>query len=53
MKDKELDLIESFEQTLERYKKELENNPTSTFYQGLVKNTEEYITELKNGRTDI
>lgn len=39
--------IKSFEETLKRYRSELENNPGSTFYSGLIKNTEEYIAELK------
>ena len=39
--------IKSFEETLKRYRLELENNPGSTFYSGLIKNTEEYIAELK------
>ncbi len=40
-------LIETFERALERYKKELEKNPDSTFYKGLVKETEEYLKEIK------
>ena len=48
MKTKEINnTIESFEETLKRYRTELEKNPNSTFYNGLVKNTEEYIEELK------
>ena len=39
--------IKSFEKTLKRYRSELEKDPASTFYSGLVKNTEEYIAELK------
>jgi len=39
--------IKSFEETLKRYRSELENNPGSSFYSGLIKNTEEYIAELK------
>jgi superfamily II DNA or RNA helicase len=39
--------IKSFEETLKRYKSALEKNPGSTFYTGLVRNTEEYIEELK------
>lgn len=31
---------------LNRYKSELDKNPNSTFYTGLVKNTREYIDEL-------
>jgi hypothetical protein len=49
MKETNKELIESFEETLERYKTELKKDPTSTFYQGLVKNTEDYIKELKDG----
>jgi type I restriction enzyme, R subunit len=36
-----------FEDTLERYQTELEKDPASTFYSGLVRNTEKYIAELK------
>lgn len=39
--------IKSFEATLKRYRSELEKDPASAFYSGLVKNTEEYIAELK------
>lgn len=39
--------IEVHEESLERHKKELEKNPSSFFYQGLVKNEEEFIKELK------
>lgn len=42
-----LQTIKTFEETLKRYKSDLEKNPGSTFYSGLVKNTEEYIEELK------
>lgn len=42
-----LNTIKSFEETLKRYKADLESNPNSTFYIGLVKNTEEYIEELR------
>jgi hypothetical protein len=38
-----LQTIKTFEETLKRYKADLEKNPSSTFYTGLVKNTEEYI----------
>ena len=49
MKKEEIALtIKLFEETLERYKSNLETSPESTFYSGLVKNTEEYIEELKN-----
>jgi hypothetical protein len=40
-------LIELFEEKLERYKEGLLENPDSLFYKGLVKNTTEYIDELK------
>lgn len=43
-----LDTIKSFEKILERYKSKLEKDPNSVFYKGLVKNTEEYISELKS-----
>lgn len=43
-----LQTIKTFEETLKRYKSDLEKNPGSTFYTGLVKNTEEYIEELKD-----
>ncbi len=39
--------IKSFEETLKRYKSDLEKNPGNIFYLGLVKNTEEYLDELK------
>ena len=42
-----LNTIESFKDTLERYKKDLEKNPDSLLYTYLVKNTEEYIQELE------
>ena len=42
------ELIKSFEKSLDRYKLELEKNPNSTFFAGIVKETEEYIEELKN-----
>jgi len=42
-----LQTIKTFEETLKRYKLDLEKNPSSTFYAGLVKNTEEYVEELK------
>lgn len=43
-----LDTIKSFEKILERYKSKLEKDPNSVFYKGLVKNTEDYISELKS-----
>jgi len=36
-----IDLIKQFEKSLKYYKLELKKNPNSTFYLGLVKNTEE------------
>ncbi len=42
-----LNTIKSFEETLLRYRSDLEKNPGSTFYSGLVKNTEEFIEELR------
>ena len=41
------EIISSFEERLKTYKIELDKSPHSIFYQGLVKNTEEYINELK------
>ena len=41
------ELIKQFEEMLTHYKELLEKDPDSTFYRGLVKNTEEYINELK------
>lgn len=40
-------LILQFEEMLATYKRELEKNPNSHFYKCLVKNTEEYLEELK------
>lgn len=42
-----LQTIDTFEESLKRYKLDLEKNPTSTFYIWVVKNTEDYIEELK------
>src|SRR6266511_289348 len=42
-----LETIKSFEESLQRYRTDLSNHPGSLFYTGLVKNTEEYIEELK------
>lgn len=39
--------IRRFEVTLQRYQDALKSNPGSTYYSGLVKNTKEYIEELK------
>lgn len=36
-----------FEVALQRYQDALKSNPGSTYYAGLVKNTQEYIEELK------
>ena len=41
-------LLEVWENALESYKKELSKNPDSTFYKGIVKNTEEFIQKIKN-----
>ena len=41
------EIIESFELRLKSYESELSKNPNSTFYSGIVKNTKEYIKELK------
>ena len=45
--DLDLEIIESMECKLKIYKEALAENPNSVFYQGLVKNTQEYINELK------
>lgn len=42
-----INTITLFEKNLERYKEDLQKTPNSSFYQGLVKNTTEYIDELK------
>ncbi len=39
--------IKTFEEMLKLYRIDLEKNPGSTFYSGLIKNTEDYIEELK------
>jgi hypothetical protein len=41
--------IEKWEKMLKRYNAELLKNPDSLFLSGLVKNTKELITELKEG----
>jgi len=41
------EIIELFEEKLKRYESQLKNDPNSLFYKGLVKNTKEYIGELK------
>jgi superfamily II DNA or RNA helicase len=40
-------LIKTQEESLKRYREELAKNPDSLAYRGMVKNTEEYIDELK------
>ncbi|RAJ90063.1 helicase-like protein [Larkinella arboricola] len=40
-------LIKAHEESLKRYREELAKNPSSLAYRGIVKNTEEYIEELK------
>ena len=40
-------LIETHKESLRRYRTELAKNPDSLAYRGMVKNTEEYIEELK------
>ena len=49
MKKKQLPekLIKVFEESLSRYKKELKQNDGSLFHIWRVKNTEEFIEELK------
>lgn len=43
------ELLVIFENSLKSYKDQLINKPNSTFYQGLVKNTESLIEEfIKN-----
>lgn len=41
-------LIRSFKNLLERYEKQLQKYPGSIFHEGLVKNTKEFIQELKD-----
>jgi superfamily II DNA or RNA helicase len=41
------EMVKLFETKLKRYKSDLEKNPGSPFYTGLIKNTEEYIEKLK------
>jgi len=41
--------IMKWEEMLKEYEAELLKNPDSLFYSGLVKNTKELITELKEG----
>lgn len=40
--------IRHFEEMLDRYMLELHKDPSSAFFQGAVKNTQEYIKELKD-----
>lgn len=42
-----VNFIKDYEQALIRYKRLSEENPDSLFYKGLIKNTQEYIDELK------
>ena len=46
-KEKIIEIIKIFEKSLEVYKSELEKDPDSFFFAGIVKGTEEYIIELK------
>ncbi len=46
-------LIELFAEKLKRYEEQLAENPDSLFYKGLVKNTSEYIEELKQNIREI
>src|SRR5437762_2229430 len=41
------DLLNMFEEKLKRYREQLRQKPDSVVYDGLVKNTEEFIEELK------
>jgi len=44
-------LINIFKKALKEYEEKVKEQPTSTFYIGLVKNTTEYIKELEiNGQ---
>lgn len=40
-------LLKTLQDSLKRYRQGLKANPKSTFYHGLVKNTKEYIKEIK------
>jgi len=46
-KNKNSELIKSFKKRLEHYEKRLNQHPNSLMYKGLVKNTKDYINELK------
>jgi hypothetical protein len=41
-------MVKTFEDSLVRYETELAENPESFFFAGLVKQTKEYIEELKS-----
>jgi len=45
-------VISIFEKALGEYEEKVKQQPTSTFYKGLVKNTEEFITELKSKKDE-
>ena len=47
MKSEQGNTVKSFDITLSRYRSDYSKNPSSTFYKGLVDNTESYIEELK------
>lgn len=57
--DKELKLfymnrqLKFFEESLVRYKEELEKKPDSFFFACLIKSTEEYISHLKESINEI
>lgn len=40
-------VISIFKKALKEYKKKVEEQPTSTFYIGLVRNTKEYIKDIE------
>lgn len=46
-------VIGIFEKALGEYQEKVKEQPTSTFYKGLVKNTEEFITKLKSKNNGI
>lgn len=47
IKKEDNQLLRIWENALESYKKELSKNPNSTFYKGLVSNTEYFIKKIK------
>lgn len=47
-KENIIDTISIFTESLINYRKILDANPESDFYKGIVKNTEEYISELND-----